>query len=360
MTFRSVMSVALVLALVALNMLNPLALSAQIQRQHPSSISNGSVINANDLSDEFDSLVNESNSQDTRVNTLETLNKGVRASDPASPSPGNVWYNSTKSQFLGRQATETNVFSTLQDNPLLISGRPPEYASANTILLKSGLRAVDDTSTQLMSMISDTTLSLNSTGVNALDTGSEAASTFYYVWLIRNPSTNVVAGLLSASSTSPTLPSGYTQKRRLPVAIRNDGNSDIIDFYVASGWPTRPEIYYNVNIGDYINPGSNGVLYGGSATTFSDISLSNFVPPISRQALLKIEYYYTSTQGSLRIREKGKTHEGFQYIEVPGSNLSAMMLRMPCDSSQVIQYRGTASGLMNYIWVMGFVVTDVI
>ncbi len=42
------------------------------------------------------------------------------------------------------------------------------------------------------------------TGANGLDTGSLAASTWYYFYLIYNGST--VAGLLSASATSPTMP----------------------------------------------------------------------------------------------------------------------------------------------------------
>jgi hypothetical protein len=48
---------------------------------------------------------------------------------------------------------------------------------------------------------------------NGLDTGSLAASTWYSVWVIYNGST--VAGLLSLSATTPTLPSGYTYKARV-------------------------------------------------------------------------------------------------------------------------------------------------
>ncbi len=49
----------------------------------------------------------------------------------------------------------------------------------------------------------------SSTG-NDLDTGTLAGNTWYYVWIIYNPTTTTVAGLVSASSTTPTLPSGYT------------------------------------------------------------------------------------------------------------------------------------------------------
>lgn len=59
------------------------------------------------------------------------------------------------------------------------------------------------------------TLSTATTGANGLDTGVIANSTWYAVWVIYDPTTPTVAGLLSLSSTAPTLPSGYTYKARV-------------------------------------------------------------------------------------------------------------------------------------------------
>ena len=52
--------------------------------------------------------------------------------------------------------------------------------------------------------------STNTSGVNGLDTGSLAANTWYYLFLIYNPTTSTVASLYSLSATAPTLPTGYT------------------------------------------------------------------------------------------------------------------------------------------------------
>jgi hypothetical protein len=52
-------------------------------------------------------------------------------------------------------------------------------------------------------------------GINGLDTGTIAASTWYSVWAIYNPTTAAYAGLLSLNTTSPTLPTGYTFYCRL-------------------------------------------------------------------------------------------------------------------------------------------------
>ncbi|WP_143038296.1 hypothetical protein [Pseudomonas saponiphila] len=54
---------------------------------------------------------------------------------------------------------------------------------------------------------------LSSSGVNGLDTGVSAVSTWYSVWVIWNGTTT--AGLFSLSSTSPTMPAGYTHKARV-------------------------------------------------------------------------------------------------------------------------------------------------
>jgi hypothetical protein len=58
-------------------------------------------------------------------------------------------------------------------------------------------------------------LSINSAGAgaNGLDTGTLAASTWYSVWVIWNGTT--AAGLVSLSTTAPTMPSGYTHKARV-------------------------------------------------------------------------------------------------------------------------------------------------
>lgn len=59
------------------------------------------------------------------------------------------------------------------------------------------------------------TLSTATTGANGLDTGIIANSTWYSVWVIYDPTTPTVAGLLSTSATAPTLPAGYTYKARV-------------------------------------------------------------------------------------------------------------------------------------------------
>ena len=71
------------------------------------------------------------------------------------------------------------------------------------------------------------TLDATGTGLNGLDTGSLAAQKFYYIWIINNGSTT--GAIASLSSTSPTLPSGYTYKARVGGVATNIGSgSDLL------------------------------------------------------------------------------------------------------------------------------------
>jgi len=57
------------------------------------------------------------------------------------------------------------------------------------------------------------TISTASTGANALDAGTIATATWYYIFIIYNGST--IAGLMSLSATNPTLPATYTYFARV-------------------------------------------------------------------------------------------------------------------------------------------------
>lgn len=111
------------------------------------------------------------------------------------------------------------------------------------------------------------TADITASGANGLDTGSEAGDTWYYLYVIYNPSTATVASLLSASATSPTLPSGYTYFA-LVGAVRNDGSSNFIK-YQQNGMAVTFE-------------SPQAVLSGGAATTETAITVTSFVPDIAQ------------------------------------------------------------------------------
>lgn len=66
-------------------------------------------------------------------------------------------------------------------------------------------------------------------GNGGLDTGTIAASTWYHVHLIRKGSDGSIDALLSLSATTPTMPSGYTARRRLGSILTN-ASSQVVAF----------------------------------------------------------------------------------------------------------------------------------
>jgi hypothetical protein len=113
-------------------------------------------------------------------------------------------------------------------------------------------------------------IDLTASGANGLDTGIEAAATWYYVWVIHKPSTATVAGLLSTSGTAPTMPADYTQKALVGITY-NDGTGSL--------WPFKQKgkkVIYNTAI---------KVSDGGGGTTTEELNLAASIPPLYVQSV---------------------------------------------------------------------------
>lgn len=113
------------------------------------------------------------------------------------------------------------------------------------------------------------TVDITTSGANGLDTSTEASATHYAIYMIYNPTTTVWAGLLSASYTSPTLPSGFTYKE-LVGSIRNDGSSNFVRSVQYDNVVSLvPQLIFNNLVG---------------ITSWTEQSISGAVPPIAIKA----------------------------------------------------------------------------
>lgn len=115
-----------------------------------------------------------------------------------------------------------------------ISGLTLSRATATTLGLAAGTARNEDAgagrSIVLSSAITKAlTAFVAGSGNGSLDTGSIAANTWYHAHLIRRDSDGAADLLLSLSATSPTMPSGWTARRRIG-SIRTDGSSQITAF----------------------------------------------------------------------------------------------------------------------------------
>lgn len=85
-------------------------------------------------------------------------------------------------------------------------------AANNQSVLLTANKVIVVTTADLPKLLSAVSVAINlgASGANGLDTGSLAANTGYFLYVISNGSTT--AGLASLSASTPTMPSGYTYK----------------------------------------------------------------------------------------------------------------------------------------------------
>ena len=171
---------------------------------------------------------------------------------------------------------------------------------------------------------------ITTSGANGLDTGTESASTWYYIWLAKGASG--VCGLISASSTAPTLPSGYDQSKRRIGSVRNNASSNLLNFR-QYGAERQKEYRYWEQRDTQLR-----VITDGQATTWTDISLATRIPPTTRLGYIAA----INRDGSDRVQLRPKGHPStIGTVETWDS--TANMFCIETDAAQAIQYQYTPS-----------------
>jgi len=245
----------------------------------------------------------------------------------------------------------------------LITGPVPYYNDAASLILPAGFAAYDSTGVTLMTIASNQTVSLATSGANGLDTGAEASNTWYYVYLIGDSTgVNTPKGLLSVTNEavtgSVTLPSGYNRKRQLPLAIRNDGSSNQIRWIMVGRDNNSPLILYqtamSVHAGGATTAGTTNVLAAGTSGTFANISCTSFIPPISRVGVFQaLATFANACYTGLRTDANLPEYMG------GGPAGAATWHIIPTTSGQVIDYKRAAGTGSVSVDVVGFYVTEV-
>jgi hypothetical protein len=124
---------------------------------------------------------------------------------------------------------------------------------------------VDSGNAVFMKSASTLTVDFGTTGANGLDTGTIAASKVYHIWAIAKTD-GTIAGFANRddlTGLSPTLPSGYSYKRRLG-SVRTDASSHILAFT-----QNGDEFLWSASVADVsvTNLGTTATLYSLSVPT---------------------------------------------------------------------------------------------
>ena len=198
------------------------------------------------------------------------------------------------------------------------------------------------------------TANITVNGLNGLDTGSEVANTWYYLWVIATPAR--VAGLLiSASATAPVMPSGYTY-RALVSAARNDGASNLLE-----SRQFGRELYYDTVAAPH------QILNTGAAIVETALSATHLVPPIAHRFTVRTHAELQRTGAATADIEflvryaPGIEHArlALGHVAAGGSSFSAArdvtMIVLPNVSQQVsYALNVNTGGPWLSLWVAGF------
>lgn len=165
----------------------------------------------------------------------------------------------------------TSGLSISPASTTLLSVAPGAARDSNNVIdMVVGLQnyfGIDNPALQVQNYQAGLLINSATTGVNALDTGTIAASTQYAIYLIGDSRNyNTTGAVLSLTSNSaPIMPTGYDSYRLIGF-IQTDGSSH---FVYATHKPQNIS-----GLLTYFNSPAISVLSGGTATSFTAIDLT--------------------------------------------------------------------------------------
>lgn len=235
-----------------------------------------------------------------------------------------------------------------------INGLSLDWTSISSITINTG-QCADDTYRSIIDVPSSLLVSIASSGINGLDTGVEAADTWYSVWVVSGASG--VGGLLSLSSTAPTLPAGYDAQKRRVGWIRNETTD--IRFFHQQVWGSS-----RLYLWDESDRVGNEIASGLVNTTMVAVSAAAWLPPTCTTGYFNLEgfindtatfqFAYMNRNGNAQATPNSRAVADTSNIGSADVNTLASLAGT--DSSQQVQARvATAAGSGAYtINVLGF------
>lgn len=196
---------------------------------------------------------------------------------------------------------------------------------------------------------SATVLNFGVNGANGLDTGTFAASTAYYVFVIADSSNKLQpVTLASLSATAPTLPFGYDSLRLIGY-VRSDGSTFLLTFYSAGAGGTK---YFQWDA-----PIAVTVTASGTSATYSAMDLSVGMPASNYgRASIKWKWTNNAASDTINFTPSGATGDFETAIgQVAGVAMEDNFVILPLTVSSVpkVSYKVSA-GTLNNVWLQAF------
>ena len=212
-------------------------------------------------------------------------------------------------------ATETQGYQNLK---ILTTTNASTVVTCDSVLLTNSsgvLIKVDNV---------NVTIDSGASGLNGLDTGSRATQKVYYVWIINNGS-GTTGAILSLSSTSPTLPSGYTYYARVGAVSTSMTTTDLNDGIQVN----------NTYSLQYQHAGYDRVRIRDASGSSSDVQISvPMVPATAAVWQANVQTYGGTNAGTTHaFKIAGKASGDYQTIyqiyHVTYNGVGDLMFRVP-------------------------------
>lgn len=257
------------------------------------------------------------------------------------PTSGTLISNSVANTYTANQTFSNPIFINSSASGPVGIGPPRNLLGTQT---SSGLTTctwtadalyLEDSSFNVLRVNNfSSTLSVSVTGLNGIDTGSVAASNWYYVYAISNGTT---PGLLaSLSPTSVTFPGGYSYKQLIG-AFKTDVSSKVVAFIqLGADWSYITQVQF---------------ASGGNAG--SAISLAGYIPA-SRVGTIKGSLNNGNSQNTTSISLNSTSGVLAAAAGSGGSGYATAYFEAPNVGASLYYSASTASGATPFAYVNGF------
>lgn len=212
-------------------------------------------------------------------------------------------------------------------------------ATASTTLIVNQGDSQGDGKNMRIGSNSQFNVDLSTLGALGLDTGTIAADTWYYVFVIVDRDTGTVSALASASQT-PTLPSGYDGWRRIGT-VRSNGSSQLYrQTMLNEGGGNRWVIYHeDTSTGDFVIYNDQNL---STSPTWDSGDCSAVVPPTALQ--VKAYVGYDNAGGAATVFYRTYTNQQMTLLQTRTGTAAgiSMICELPCQF-QSVSFTSSAS-----------------
>jgi hypothetical protein len=206
-----------------------------------------------------------------------------------------VEYDGTKLQVVNGLAASSDIQGESKNKIGVTTSDTVRTWTADRLIVSDG----NSKFTKLSSV--NVTINSATSGAGGIDTGTVASNTVYYEFVVYNPTTQAVAGLMSLA-LSPTLPSGYTEYARIGGDAITDSSAkfyrlkrlgDHVEYVITPSTNTTkyPVLASGRQGGD--GSGTNA-WYFSTSTTWPAVSLAHLVPATATRAKIVLVTIYNS------------------------------------------------------------------